>query len=254
MKVSIITIVYNNKEHIADCIRSVKSQSYPNIEYIVIDGGSTDGTKDIIESFKKDITEYRSGPDSGLYDALNKGVMIATGDLIGVLHSDDIFYDDFVVENVVNKIITASADVIYGNGIYVDRNNPLRVRRIYSSRPFKRWYLMFGWIPLHTTIFVKRKLFEKHGVYDISYSISSDYDLSLKWFLESDWKTVFVNKYFVRMRLGGKSTTISLQIKKSQQDLAIINSHRLLGFITLMFKILRKIPQYIKPVLGIRLD
>ncbi len=248
MKVSIITIVYNNEEHIADCIQSVCNQCYKNIEYIIIDGNSIDGTKKIIKQFEDKISVFKSASDNGLYDALNKGIKLATGDIVGILHSDDLFYNEGVIERVVNAFKNKTADIVYGNGIYVDRNNISKVRRVYSSSPFKSSYLKYGWIPLHTTIFVKRKVYKELGLYNLQYSIASDYDISLRWFLVPDLKKIYLNKYFVKMRLGGKSTKLSLQYKKSYQDLQIIKSHNLRGWFTLTLKLLRKIPQYIKPI------
>lgn len=130
----------------------------------------------------------------------------------------------------------------------MDRNDVSNVRRLYSSSNFKKSKLKFGWIPLHTTIFVRKEVFDRIGLYDLRYSIASDYDISLRWFLDSDLDKVHISKYLVRMRLGGKSTTISLQIKKSLEDLKIINSYRLLGAFTLILKVVRKVPQYIKPI------
>jgi glycosyltransferase len=248
VKVSIITIVFNNREHIADCIQSVINQTYQNIEYIVVDGGSTDGTREVIDSFKGQIADYLSEPDEGLYDGLNKGIKLATGDIVGILHSDDLFYNNYVIEDVIKTFVSESPDIVYGNGIFVDRNDVEKVRRIYSSSAFRKSYLKFGWIPLHTTIFVKRSLFEELGYYSLEYSVASDYDISLRWFFSDNLKKVFLNRILVKMRLGGKSTSLALQKKKSQEDLEIINNYHLMGTITLIFKIVRKIPQYLKPV------
>ena len=248
MKVSLITIVFNNKEHIAGCIRSVINQTYQNVEYIVIDGGSTDGTKEVIESFEERIAFFESGPDKGLYDALNKGIKLATGDIIGILHSDDLFHTDTIIEDVVKVFVSEFSDIVYGNGVYVDRDDVTKIKRIYSSSFFKNYYLKFGWIPLHTTIFVKRNVFEELGLYSLNYSIASDYDISLRWFRENSLKKVFLDKCLVKMRLGGKSTSLNLQKAKSLQDLAIIKKHNLWGVITLGFKLIRKVPQYLRPI------
>lgn len=247
MKVSIITVVYNNKDYVTDCLQSVLNQSYKDIEHIVIDGGSTDGTLKVIELYKKKLGYFVSEKDSGLYNALNKGIKKAKGDIIGILHSDDMFYSKDSIEQIVNIFKTENAEVVYANGMYVDRDNPSKIKRIYKSKPFKKNYLNFGWIPLHTTIFVKKEVFNKLGLYDESYSISSDYDISLRWFMDEKLKKVFLNKWLVIMRLGGKSTTASLQKRKSKEDLKIIKKHKLLGGFTLFFKIIRKIPQYTLP-------
>ena len=249
-KVTIITSVYNNQDYISQCINSVINQSYKNIEYIVIDGKSPDRTAQIVESLQKEYGfKFISDKDNGLYDALNKGIKLATGDIIGVLHSDDMFYDKYSVEKVVNAFNASNADLVYANGIFVDREHPEEIKRIYSSAKFKKWYLFFGWIPLHTTIYVKRELFGDYGLYKLDYSIASDYEISLRWFTNDIIKKHFSDEFVVKMRLGGKSTTASLQKKKSSEDLQIINQYKLYGWFTLCCKIVRKIPQYIKPYL-----
>lgn len=240
--VSIITIVYNNVDYIDKCIKSVSSQSYNYIEHIVIDGNSTDGTIIKIQENLEQIALFISEPDTGLYNALNKGIKCSTGDIIGILHSDDIFYSDHIIDDIVNVFNTQITDIVYGNGLYINRKN--KVVRDYSSCRYNNKLLLFGWIPLHTTIFVKRDVFNNYGFYNEEYLIASDYDISLRWFLNNNISKYYLNKYLVIMRLGGKSTTLSLQKIKSKEDLIIINKHRLLGFITLIGKILQKIPQY----------
>ena len=247
MKISVITIVYNNHECIKSCMESVLSQSYPNIEHIVIDGGSTDGTQKQIEPFVNKLGYYISEKDTGLYNALNKGIKKATGDIIGILHSDDVFYSSDTISKIVVSFHNSDADLVYANGMYVDKENTSLVKRIYKAKPFRKRYLNFGWIPLHTTIYVKKEVFEDFGLYNESYSIASDYDISLRWFQNSVIKKHFLNKWVVKMRLGGKSTTASLQKRKSKEDLQIIKKYNLFGSFTLLCKILRKIPQYVLP-------
>ena len=238
MKVSIITIVYNNVATIASCLKSVNDQTYKNIEHIVIDGGSNDGTVEVINSFKDNIAVFISEKDNGLYNALNKGIRLASGDIVGILHSDDMFYSSNTISNVVNSMDKTNADLLYGNGIYVERLNTSNIKRVYSSEPFRKKYLKYGWIPLHTTIFVKSIVFDRYGIYDESYSIASDYDISLRWFLVEDIKKVFLDEFIVKMRLGGKSTTIRLQKRKSAQDLKIIKKHGLPGYFTLALSLI----------------
>lgn len=247
MKVSIITIVYNNQDCIVDCLQSVKNQTYTNIEHIVIDGGSTDGTQQKMEGFKNNLAYYSSEKDNGLYNALNKGIKNATGDIIGILHSDDVFYEPDTISKIVSGFKKSKADLVYANGMYVAKDDVSFVKRIYRAKPFKHYFLNFGWIPLHTTIYVKRELFEKYGFYNENYSIASDYDISLRWFKNKQLTTYFLNEWVVKMRLGGKSTTAALQQKKSTEDLEIIKRYKLAGVFTLGFKIARKIPQYILP-------
>ncbi|MFD1294222.1 glycosyltransferase family 2 protein [Lutibacter holmesii] len=249
MKVSVITIVYNNQDCIESCIQSVLNQSYPSIEHIIIDGGSTDGTQKKIEPYKAQLGYYISKKDNGLYDALNRGIEQATGDIIGILHSDDMYYDNDSIQKVVKAFQESKADLVYANGMYVDKEDISVVKRTYASKPYKRRYLNFGWIPLHTTIYVKRSVFDMYGLYDEGYTIASDYEISLRWFKETAIKKHFLNTWVVKMRLGGKSTTTALQKKKSSEDLVIIKKHQLLGYVTLVCKIGRKIPQYLLPKL-----
>lgn len=247
MKVSIITIVYNNKLSIQDAIDSVDKQTYSDIEYILIDGDSTDGTREIVSKNLDKIDCYISEPDNGLYSALNKGIKLATGDVIGILHSDDMFYDKNTIETYVKIFQEQDADIVYADGLYVEKDDITKVKRVYKGREYLNCNLKLGWIPLHTTIFTKNEIFQLHGFYDEFYKISGDYDLSLKWFKDKSLKKVYINKPMVLMRLGGKSTSADLQRKKSQEDLQILKKHNLLGVFTLFFKIIRKIPQYIKP-------
>lgn len=247
MKVSIITIVYNNHSTIADCIQSVQQQTYYNIEHIVIDGGSTDGTQEEIAPYRDRLAYYISEKDEGLYDALNKGIKVATGDIVGILHSDDLFYEPDTIQRIVGTFKKSYTDIVYAHGLYVERNNTDKVTRIYPSKPFRRRYLLFGWVPLHTTIYVRRELFSKYGLYDTQYQIAGDYEITLRWLTNKSIKTTYLNHFVVKMRMGGKSTTASLQKKKSTEDLHIINLYKLQGAYTLGCKIARKIPQYIVP-------
>ena len=247
MKVSIITIVYNNCSCIVDCLHSVQNQTYKNIEHIVIDGGSTDGTQQQIEAHCRCVSYYKSERDAGLYDALNKGILHATGDIVGVMHSDDLFYEPNTVQKIVDAFEKSNADIVYANGLYVDRNNPHKITRVYAAKPFRSRYLSYGWVPLHTTMYARRELFLKYGMYETQFDIAGDYEITLRWLTNKDIKTCYLNSNVVKMRMGGKSTSVNLQKKKSGEDLVIINKYKLNGFFTLAFKIGRKIPQYLVP-------
>lgn len=247
MKISIITIVYNRQHCIADCIQSVLDQTYPNIEHLIIDGGSTDGTQLEIEKYRDKLSYYISEKDEGVFDAYNKGIKNATGDIIGILNSDDFFFEPDTLKKVAESFTSSGADLVYAKGLYVDQEKPSRVKRIYSSKPFRKRYLFFGWIPLHTTIFVKKEVFTENGLYKCGYKIASDYEISLRWFKNDDIKKFFLDEWVVKMRLGGLSTSAKLQLRKSREDLNIIKLYKLSGFLTLSCKIGRKIPQYIVP-------
>ena len=247
MKVSIITVVYNNADTITECIRSVFKQTHKDIELIIIDGDSTDGTQLKIEEFKDLLGYYISEKDSGIFDAYNKGIRKATGDIIGILNSDDFLYAPDTISKIVEEFKTSNADLVYGHGMFVSQDGNDKIKRIYSTRSFKKSYLNFGWIPLHPTIYVKKEVYQKHGFYSLNYTIASDYDMSLRWFQDNTLKKQFLNEWIVKMRLGGKSTTMQLQKRKSSEDLRIIKEHQLYGIFTLVLKIGRKVPQYIKP-------
>lgn len=247
MKVTIITVVYNNKNCIAQCIESVLQQTYPNIEHIVVDGGSTDGTVDIIKKYQDQLGGFHTGKDNGLYDALNKGIKMATGEVIGILHSDDLFYQPDTIVQIVKAFNKRKADLVYGNGMYVPHHNLAVIHRVYKARPNYKLSLNLGMIPLHTTIFVRKELFEKYGEYDDQYHIAGDYEISLRWFKNHAIKKYYLNEWVVKMRLGGKSTSMNQQRRKSKEDLEIIHRHGLWGGLTLLGKISYKIPQYLWP-------
>jgi len=249
MKISIITACYNREKTLSTAIESVINQSYDNIEYIIIDGKSKDSSMDIISNYKDNINIIISEKDTGIYNALNKGVINSTGDIIGILHSDDFLYDNNTVSHIAEFFKKTNADIVYANGMYVDENNINIIKRIYKSNIFRNYYLYFGWIPLHTTIYVKKEVFNKYGLYREDFHIASDYEISLRWFKNKKLKKVFLNEWVVKMRLGGKSTDMKLQKIKSSEDCRIISEYNLWGKLTLFFKIIRKIPQYILPLI-----
>lgn len=249
MKISIITIVYNRQYCISECIKSVLEQTYDNVEYLVIDGGSTDGTQSEIAPYRKHLAYYVSEKDKGIFDALNKGVQHATGDVIGILNSDDLFYQPDTLEKVAEAFKTSQAGIVYAKGLFVDNKQPHKIIRMYGSKPFKKRYLNFGWIPLHTTIFVRKEVFSRYGLYNHGFKIASDYDISLRWFQNDDISKYFLNQWVVKMRMGGLSTSPKLQLTKSREDLRIIRRYGLSGYFTLFCKIGRKVPQYLRPKL-----
>lgn len=247
MKISVITTCYNRKNTIASALESMLSQDYADKEYVVIDGGSKDGSAEIISRYKNRLQFFVSEKDTGMYNALNKGIKNCTGDVIGLLHSDDFFYAENTLSQIAEVFKTTNADIVYANGMYVDGEDLANVKRIYTAKPFQQSDLKYGWIPLHTTIFAKREVFEKYGLYREDFQIASDYEISLRWFTNAKLKKVFLDKWVVKMRLGGKSTDMQQQKRKSAEDLQIISEYNLPGKFTLASKIIRKIPQYILP-------
>lgn len=245
MKVSIITICYNSAHSIADAINSVVSQTYPDIEYIVVDGKSKDNTSDIVRTFGSKVTKFVSEPDKGIYDALNKGIRMAEGDIIGFMHSDDLFADNRVIEKVVKLFQEKNTDCIYGDLQYVYKTDTNRVLRYWKSGKFTRNKLRFGWMPPHPTLYIKRDIYEKYGNFDIQFKISADYDTMLRFLGRYKISAAYLPEVMVKMRVGGASNrSIKNIIRKSTEDYQAIKKNKFGSVFTLIFKNLRKVTQF----------
>jgi len=205
MKVSIITVVFNNRPFIEDCIRSVLNQTYRDIEYIVIDGGSTDGTRAVISKYEKYISRCVSEPDQGLYDAMNKGIGYATGDVIGILNSDDVYADEKVISKVADCFLKTQKETCYGDLVYVDYSDINRVTRYWKSGHFHKDLFQRGWMPPHPTFFVRRQVYDKHARFNLSFPRAADYELMLRYLYVNDLSTAYIPECLVKMRTGGKS-------------------------------------------------
>ncbi|MBN4073745.1 glycosyltransferase [bacterium AH-315-E07] len=204
--VSIITVVFNGEKFIEDAIQSVLSQKNCNIEYIVVDGASSDGTLKIIEKYKDRISLYLSGPDEGIYDAMNKGICAATGKIVGILNADDYYTDNDVVSDVVKELSAKSVDAVFSNLVIVDRDNVEKVKRYYTSKGFRPEKFAYGWMPAHPTFFVKRACYEKYGLFKTDYKIAADYELLARLLAKNKITYSFLDRVTVRMRSGGVST------------------------------------------------
>jgi glycosyltransferase len=246
MKVSIITACFNNEKTIKDTLLSVSSQTYSNIEHIIIDGASTDNTLNIIKKYKTAFTKVISGKDKGMYDAINKGLKLATGDIIGLLHSDDELYSNDTITQIAKEFKKDNnTGLLYANGIFVKPEATHKVIRNWISKEFKPWKIYFGWVPLHTTMYLSKEAVEVLGFYDTNYQIASDYEYTLRALTNKRINIKYLNRYVVRMKMGGASTSLNNQYKKSKEDFLIMRGYKLPAIFTLTFKILRKIPQFI---------
>jgi glycosyltransferase involved in cell wall biosynthesis len=214
MKITVITVCRNSVATIKDTLESVASQSYKNIEHIVVDGGSIDATVAVIREWKKHPVHLISEPDKGIYDAMNKGIRLATGDVIGILNSDDIYYDSHILENVSVVMHDASVDACYADLIYVDKNNPEKIIRYWKSCSFKKGLFSRGWMPPHPTFFTRRLIYEKYGNFDLTYSFAADVELLARLLERFEVKSVYVPKIFVKMRFGGTSNKSVFNIIK----------------------------------------
>lgn len=205
MKVSIITVVFNGEAFLEDCIRSVLGQDYNDIEYIIVDGGSTDNSLSIIRKFEDRIHTYISEKDNGMYDALNKGIKRSTGDVVGILNADDLLASSDVITAVVNRFEQSGADGVYGNLNYVDAENTSKVIRRWIAKPATATSVVWGWMPAHPTFYVKRELFEKYGYYSLNFGSAADYELMVRFLYQHHIRTSHLNKLMVNMRNGGMS-------------------------------------------------
>jgi glycosyltransferase involved in cell wall biosynthesis len=222
MKVTIITAVYNGQEHIASCIESVLSQDYPHIEYIIVDGASKDSTLEIVKSYGSRIAQVISEPDRGMYDAMNKGLKLATGDIVGILNSDDFYVNNHIVSQVVSKFEETKADSLYADIAFVSKENLEKVLRYYSSASFKPWKFRFGYMPAHPSFFLKRSMYMQHGLFKPDFKLCADFDLLVRLYHVHKISAVYLPQMVVKMRMGGKSN-------QSLQNVMLLNREILRG-------------------------
>jgi glycosyltransferase involved in cell wall biosynthesis len=251
VKISIITVCYNSATTITDTLCSVGDQSYDNIEHIVVDGGSCDGTIDLVSRHGRRVSKIVTEPDGGIYDAMNKGLRLATGEYVSYLNSDDYYSDKTVIQQVVKAIHETNADAIYGDLSYVKRNDPKKRVRYWKSQMFLPGSFVRGFAPPHPTFFMKRKLLDELGGFDLSYSLAADFDLMFRALEIKKCTSTYVPLELTRMRTGG-ATNISLKniICQNQEILRCLRFHGASvsthGFITR--KLLSRIRQrYLKP-------
>jgi len=239
MKMSIITVVWNNKKTIKDAIDSVLSQTYKDIEYIIVDGASTDGTVAIVKSYGDKISKLISEPDDGLYDAMNKGIALATGDVIGILNSDDFYIDEHVIQKVVDRFESLHVDSIFADLVYVKPNDLEKTVRYYDSSKFHPSKFAYGWMPAHPTFFVRREVYEKYGRFRTDLKIAADFDILIRFLYTHSISYHYMKEVIIKMRLGGVSTSFnSIWIN----NLEVLKVCRDNGIKTNIFKILSKYP------------
>lgn len=246
MKVSIITSCLNRAATIRGAIESVLEQDYPYIEYIVVDGASKDNSLSIINEYKKGIDIIISEPDKGMYEGINKGIRAATGDIIGLVHSDDFLFSSHTISEIVQAFKEQQADLIYGNGVFVDYNNTNLMIRNWISGTYSKRKVKNGWLPLHPTVYIKKASIDQWGLYDESYKIAADSDLLVRYLYGADLKVSYLDKYLVKMRMGGLSTDSGKTKQKWAEDLRMYKSHGFNPIAALKGKVLSKIPQFIE--------
>ena len=246
MKVSLVTSCFNREKTIAFTIESVLNQDYEDIEYIIQDGGSSDGTMEIIQKYRDRISSVLSEPDNGMYQGLNRGIRRTTGDIIGLVHSDDVLYANDTISHIVEEFERTGADLLYADGIFVKQDNHSRPVRNWIGGVYSKKKVQNGWLPLHTTVYVKREVYEKVGLYDENYKIAADSDFLVRCLYKNDLRVTYLHEYVVNMRMGGLSTSPKKKKKKWKEDIHMYKSHGINPYITVVKKICRKIPQYIE--------
>ena len=244
--ISIITATFNSAKTLKDTIQSVLRQTNKDFEYLIIDGGSTDETIDIVKSYESEFSgrlKWVSEKDQGIYDAMNKGIKMASGDVVGILNSDDYFTSDDILQTVDNAFKSHEIDAIYGDIHFIRDGNPQKCIRYYSSRMFRPFWLRFGFMPAHPSFYCKREVFEKAGLYSLDYKIGADYEMMVRLFKKYRIMSQYINKDFVTMRTGGASnnnvrsriTLINEDVKDCKENGVYTNS--LFVMLKFMYKI-----------------
>jgi len=247
MVISIITATYNSAATIRDTLESVARQDYKKVEHVIIDGLSKDNTLSIVKEYNH-LHAVFSEPDKGIYDAMNKGISKVNGDIIGILNSDDFYYDEKILSRIADVFEKTDCDALYGDLEYVDQVNINKVVRHWKSGPYRRGAFKWGWMPPHPTFFVRREVYEKWGIFDLRLSTSADYELMLRFIHKHQIKLEYIPKVLVKMRTGGVSNiSLSNRLKANAEDKMAWSINNLHPFwFTLYFKPLKKITQFIK--------
>ena len=245
MKISVITAVYNRRETLADAVTSLQAQTHENFEHVVMDAGSTDGSLDVLKQLADPRMVLVSERDEGIYDALNKGMARASGDVIGLMHSDDVFASPLVLGLVARAFEESDVDAVYGDLQYVSARDPDKVIRHWTSGVVSPAKLKRGWMPPHPSLYVRRSVIDRWGGYDTSYQIAADYDAILRWFGQGRINARYVPEVFVKMRVGGESNrSVERILQKSREDYRALRTNKVGGMGALAWKNLSKLGQF----------
>ena len=248
MKISVVTAVYNRAGTLGHAIESLQAQTHADIEHVIQDGGSTDGTLELVQREAGSSASLVSEPDSGIYDAINRGIKRASGEIIGLLHSDDFLAHEQVLEKVASAFVDPSIDGVYGDLQYVSADNHQRIVRHWKSGPYTPAKLRSGWMPPHPTLYLRREVFDRLGYYDTSMQIAADYDAILRYLMKGKIELAYIPEVLVKMRVGGESNRSLCRIlRKSREDYLAIRRNGVGGVGTLVWKNLSKLPQFLRP-------
>jgi glycosyltransferase involved in cell wall biosynthesis len=245
MTISIITATSNRVSTIGQALDSVRLQTFSDIEHVIVDAQSTDGTLEAINRRQTAAVRLISEPDKGIYDALNKGMRMARGDILGIVHSDDFLAHDRVLERVAEAFVDPTIDAVYGDLDYVSADNPDQIIRRWQAGTFMPGKLRLGWMPPHPTLFIRRRVIDTFGAYDTQFRIAADYDAILRWF-GGGIRATYIPEVLVKMRVGGESNrSLERILLKSREDLAALRKNKIGGIGTLALKNISKVPQFL---------
>ncbi|MDH3695453.1 MAG: glycosyltransferase [Gammaproteobacteria bacterium] len=248
MKVSVVTVAYNAADTIGDTLESVATQNHDAIEHIVIDGASSDETMRVVDGYRNSVAQVVSEPDGGIYHAMNKGIALSTGEIVGTLNADDMYMHDDALECVAKTFADPSVEACYGDLVYVDRNHLDKIIRYWTSQDYRAGLFERGWLPAHPTFFVRRHIYEKYGRFDLKYRVQSDFELTMRLLAVHEIKSVYIPEIIIRMRMGGTTNNSAMNfIKGNLESYRACKSHGLkitpLFFLT---KWAQRLPQFVK--------
>ena len=246
IKVSIITVTYNSEKFLEDCILSVYTQDYPHIEHIVVDGWSTDNTIDIITRNSDKLAHWLIERDKGMYEAINKGLALATGDVVGILNSDDMFSSKDVVSEIARCFEEEDIDSLYGDLQFVDQNNTDKIYRVWKSNAYRRSRFHYGWMPAHPTFYIRRKWVEQYGGYETHFYSAADYEFMARYLYTHQLSSRHVPKMFVKMRIGGASNgNLFQRLRANRRDYLAMKKNKIpYAFFVSILKPITKLHQY----------
>lgn len=246
MKITLITVTFNSERYLSECIESVLMQTYNNIEHIIIDGNSTDGTKAIIKKYENNIAKWVSEPDRGMYDAINKGIKLATGDVIGILNSDDLLVSEDTIETIVKTFEREKVDSIFGDLEYVDKEDTERIFRVWKGKNYNRNLFKMGWMPGHPTFYIKKSLIEQFGGYENHYFTAADYEFMVRYLFKHNISSYYLPKLIVKMRMGGASNkNFNQRLRANRRDYLAMKKNLIpMPFIVSILKPLIKVHQF----------
>jgi len=248
VKVSIITVVYNGVETIRDCIESVLGQTHPELEYIIVDGESTDGTVELVKTYGDRVSRFVSEPDKGLYDAMNKGIGLAAGEVIGFLNADDMYRHKDVVKHIIQQFAETGVDGVYSDMLYVDRIDLNKIKRYWASGTYKHGDFLWGWMPGHLSFFARKRVYDQYGLFRLDLKSAADYELMLRFIHKHRISLAYLHETTIVMREGGVSNAnLTNRVRANQEDRMAWELNGLKPyFFTLMLKPLRKIVQLVQ--------